>query len=959
MPSVIVWAAWIGWVILPVWYAQFSRWGRWGFWILFGICVIHWNRISGHVQWTPLALQVFVDLMTISALGWVITVVTLGRWSPATTTIRAASSVFWLTVALLGWLSLQPLFRTAHTIPAVAQRVEHIYRPIARQVVHVLASAGNQATFGSVWIHVLGVLGLALLFTLPSWIRHRVRWDAAGRSPGISHGLALWFLDAIPQSGLPRAGVSLLLPLLWSGFYHADLMTVQWPVWGLIWIPVLSATIRSVLLVSQSYPEIRVILTGLLVAVSWHPALTVAMHTTSPAFPPSATGVLWANHWVQRMDPPPPTQAPWLVNQSAAQTRIPQAIAVTAHTSLVPGSFTHLPSSWHPQRLTETLANQTLNNLVASTLSTTSVWALVIALIVLFIALGSLPTMGLAVGMGAVTSMATLAILRWIATWMSLSPYALNIANLLAMGLALDYAIFQIQAFGRVWHGRPDLDRTERLRQARQQAIDHAQKAVPWSVLALSLTVLAFPVALPGGLGWSFALASMTAAVTALILSQFLVIPVLTAWPDWWWRGRLPMSLSDGLDRVYQVIGRGNILVPGLIFLATFAGLLVIDRHPPQITLLTPSTAAQLLPSTNIIREAFAARLTPPPSSSAMLVLHVPPDTAWTSVQSHLTTPPDPTLVHWTDPLATISPTMLQTMASDPHGIPAALRRMWNPARGILLIPVQTLHHAPVPRTLLGHALHHSWPPTWQWAFTGASHAVQRTASTWFRQGLLLLVGTGLLVSAGIRWRLTQSLRMALLAMLFELIPLMTTLTVYPLIARHWPHMFPTQIAFPVILLAVSLMLALALDYQVLLTHAMGAHPSPERIAEAVAQTGGSITSAGLVMASSFYVLLMSPLPFLRAAGMLIGTNVLLDTFLMRSFLMPSTAAAFGDTSSASSSPWYRSWDRHIAGFALLWALLTIPVLIHTDLPHVRIVPAPTPLHLVLTPRTLWHLVSP
>ncbi len=815
-------------------------------------------------------------------------------------------------------------------------------------------------TFGSVWEHVGIILSIAGILAIPSIVARWGRPDPDRSRTPWGRVIGRFVFDAIPTSGLPRAIIGILLPAVWPGFYAKDPASAHWPIVLLVWGPVVMASVRTLLIMAQIYPSWRLILTGILVAFAWHPAGAAASHATSPAFPPSATGVVWANQTITQYDGPqtsPPD--PWLVHVAASSTHLPHVVPINARASLVPATAPHLPASWHPQRLTESLADQTLNRLVASTLSTTSLWALIIAVVMLFVALGSLPTTGLAVGVGGLTSLITMAILRGIETRIAISPYALNIANLLAMGLSLDYAIFQIQAFGRAWRESAPLPRTARVEHAQSLAIHHAQHAMPWSVLALSLTVLAFPLALPGGLGWSFALASAVAALTAWGVSQFLVVPLLAAWPEWWWRGRLPVSLSDVLDRVYRVIGQGSVLIPGLVFLATFVVLLLIDRHPPQMTVFTPSTAAELLPRTNTVREAFAQQPVAPPSSTAMLVIDVPSFISWSGVQTQLANLPDSHGVQWSNPMAGMSSETLHTLVSHPTMIPPALHRLWHPSRGILLIRVATRSGRPLPRSQLASALRTVLPFPLRWAFSGSANTVQRTASTWFQRGFLVLVGAGLLASAWVRWRLTQTLRAAALAILFELVPFLTTLTIYPLIARRWPHIFPLHVAFPVMLLAVSLMLALALDYQVLLTHAMGRHPTPERIAQAVAQTGGSITSAGLVMASSFYVLLASPLPFLRAAGMLIGTNVLFDTFLMRSFLMPSTAAAFGGERPSHPLSWFRQWDRWVAWLSLAWAVIVIPTLIRTDLPHVHIVPRPATIHLVLTGQTTASLWKP
>ena len=62
----------------------------------------------------------------------------------------------------------------------------------------------------------------------------------------------------------------------------------------------------------------------------------------------------------------------------------------------------------------------------------------------------------------------------------------------------------------------------------------------------------------------------------------------------------------------------------------------------------------------------------------------------------------------------------------------------------------------------------------------------------------------------------------------------------------------------------------------------------------ALAVTGGVITSAGIVLAGTFSVLAVLPLVFLTEIGFVVALGVLLDTFLVRSVLVPALVLRIG-----------------------------------------------------------------
>jgi RND superfamily putative drug exporter len=100
-------------------------------------------------------------------------------------------------------------------------------------------------------------------------------------------------------------------------------------------------------------------------------------------------------------------------------------------------------------------------------------------------------------------------------------------------------------------------------------------------------------------------------------------------------------------------------------------------------------------------------------------------------------------------------------------------------------------------------------------------------------------------------------------------------------------------------LFAFVFLVALGVDYNIFLVararEETERHGSEQGMLRALAVTGGVITSAGIVLAGTFSVLAVLPLTFLTELGFVVAFGVLLDTFLVRSVLVPAIALSLDD----------------------------------------------------------------
>lgn len=99
-------------------------------------------------------------------------------------------------------------------------------------------------------------------------------------------------------------------------------------------------------------------------------------------------------------------------------------------------------------------------------------------------------------------------------------------------------------------------------------------------------------------------------------------------------------------------------------------------------------------------------------------------------------------------------------------------------------------------------------------------------------------------------------------------------------------------------LFAFLFLVALGVDYTIfLVTRAREetpAHGTRDGIVRAVTATGPVITSAGIVLAAVFSVLGVLPLIVLTQLGVIVGFGILLDTFVVRTLVVPAVFTAVG-----------------------------------------------------------------
>ncbi len=109
----------------------------------------------------------------------------------------------------------------------------------------------------------------------------------------------------------------------------------------------------------------------------------------------------------------------------------------------------------------------------------------------------------------------------------------------------------------------------------------------------------------------------------------------------------------------------------------------------------------------------------------------------------------------------------------------------------------------------------------------------------------------------------------------------------------HWWHARPLgEVDWRVPFFLFTILVAVGEDYNILLIsralEERKKHGGIEGMRRALAHTGGTITSCGLIMAGTFATLMLAGLNTLVQVGFALAFGVLLDTFIVRPFLVPA-----------------------------------------------------------------------
>ncbi|MBS1699190.1 MAG: MMPL family transporter [Actinobacteria bacterium] len=182
-------------------------------------------------------------------------------------------------------------------------------------------------------------------------------------------------------------------------------------------------------------------------------------------------------------------------------------------------------------------------------------------------------------------------------------------------------------------------------------------------------------------------------------------------------------------------------------------------------------------------------------------------------------------------------------------------------------------------------------------AVVGGAVATDLDARAGNQQDLLLVAPLVLLVSLLVLLVLLRSVIAPVLLLLVNLASALAAIGAGAWLSRVLFGQHALDLQVP--LLAFLFLVALGIDYTIFLVHRARAEAAQRGtragMVEAIAHTGGVITSAGIVLAAVFAALGVLPLVTLGQLGLIVGVGVVVDTLVVRTVMVPAIFALVGD----------------------------------------------------------------
>ncbi|MBU6148427.1 MAG: MMPL family transporter [Actinomycetales bacterium] len=465
----------------------------------------------------------------------------------------------------------------------------------------------------------------------------------------------------------------------------------------------------------------------------------------------------------------------------------------------------------------------------------------------------------------------------------TLNGQSQGILFVLVIGAATDYALLLIARYREELHHH----------RHPYQAMAAAWRGVVEPIVASGSTAaLGLLVLLASELNTNRSTGPVAAIgiVAAMLVMLTLLPALLVVGGRWLFWPRIPQfddaddTLSGGWARVARLIGRR----PRLAWIASALILVIAGGFAFRLDTSGVDQGEILIGAPDSVagQEALAVHF---PGGTGTPTLVIAPAGDIAAVTSALTAQPG---------VESVAPTRLGPV------IPGQPEPPVRVEQGLVQLEVTTTEAPDTAQSralipVLREAVQAASPEALVGGFTAVSYDTQESST----RDRNLIIPIVLLVILVILILLLRSLLAPVLLLATVVLSFLATLGVSHVVFTHIlgplldsPGFLATDASFP--LFAFVFLVALGIDYNIFLmtrvreeSLRLGTRPG---ILKGLTVTGGVITSAGIVLAATFAVLGVLPLVFLAQIGFAVSFGVLLDTFLVRSFLVPALAYDIG-----------------------------------------------------------------
>ncbi|OBG17637.1 hypothetical protein A5765_05880 [Mycolicibacterium celeriflavum] len=437
-----------------------------------------------------------------------------------------------------------------------------------------------------------------------------------------------------------------------------------------------------------------------------------------------------------------------------------------------------------------------------------------------------------------------------------------GITSVLVFGAGTNYALLLISRY------REELGRTANHRDALGTAVRRAGPAIVASNATVVLALLTLVFASSPSVR-SLGVQAAAGLIVAAVFVMLVLPPLLSLfgkrlfWPFVPAVGAEPLTDSGVWHRIAEAVARR----PGRVAAVTVAGLAVLS-----LGILSTPVGLSQTEQFRVQAESVSAYET--------LADHFP---------SGLT---DPTrVIASTDRAAAVQRAITQTpgvVSANPAGQSPGGLTQWS----VVLDAEPASENAFETIDALRNSVRSVDPG----ALVGGSDATARDASAAASRDRMVVIPAILVVVLAVLYVL---LRAALAPLILVAVTVLSALAALGLGGWASVHLF----GFPALdntapLFAFLFLVALGVDYTIfLVTRAREEtpeHGTRDGIVRAVSATGAVITSAGIVLAAVFCVLGVLPLIVLTQVGIIVGLGILLDTFVVRTVIIPALFTLIG-----------------------------------------------------------------